>query len=83
MLKNIIIILTLCLLLSTMSLITPVGAQKNSVEISTDEDFNSEPNGEDYAGQVNERFVIAAMKSLYEAESEYMIKHGNGSFGTS
>lgn len=87
MLKDTIIILSLCLLISTTSNITLFSAQarnkQNPAGITAEQSSDTEPdNGVDYYWQVRERFVKSALKTLYVAQSAYIQTVGNGSFGT-
>jgi hypothetical protein len=85
MFKNIIIIAALALLALTASPLTLVEAQKNRSEpkrIKPSADVPADVESADYHRITNERLAISALKSLYEAESRYMLTTGGGDFGT-
>ena len=95
MLKNILIISVLILLFCSISKITPVSAQSfnilsavpDSLQLTDSiEKKNFENTGQnnvqDYSSQVNERFVISTLESIYSAESLYVRTNGNGNFAT-
>ena len=82
MFKNIIIIAALALLALTTSPLILVEAQKNRSETKPSELVSADVESADYHRITNERLVISALKSLYEAESRYALTSGGGDFGT-
>lgn len=86
MLKNTIIILSFCLLISTMSNISLFNVEAQNklrpVQVSLKQSAGSEfDNGVDYTGQVKEKFVKNALKNSDQAQSEYILTIGNGQPG--
>ncbi len=79
MIKNIIILVVLALLFLSASNLTSVFAQMPEKEAYEKSTKIEEPDG--YAREVNERFVINAIKELYDAEAEFILNDGVGNFG--
>ena len=84
MLKNIIIISTFLLLLSTISIIKPIGAKSVEVEIFSSEELNivENTNYQKASPRLNEILTIGALRQLREAQNIYRDTFGKGRFGT-
>lgn len=87
MLKNIIIISVVLLLVATASNISVIDAQVPADRKLTGLSVVEKPKPvqtetDEYHRSVNERFVIETLKSLYDAEADYILLYGGGNFGT-